>query len=1026
MIRCFSTVFLISIAWSFPPAEPRAVAFDTAAFIAALTELDSLLMQTDTPEIRSNPNDSVVYSDINQLSSSGTVFRSMDMSPLVGSDLGGGLKLQFNGNLTDDIQVSGVLSDQKSPIQPQGNTRTIRDLDEVYLKVTHPKMTITAGDYILRMNSGKLLNINKNLIGIKSSFKSKHVSGSAFFAGAKGNYRELKIKGEEGNQGPYMLSGNGDYRNQTIVAGSESVWLDGKKLVRGSQYDYTIDYSTGELSFEPKHLLHSDSDIFVEYESTDSHYRRNTVGSSLSLKKNGRFLEINWIRDFDDPSSSGSGYSTSDLDLLKNAGDASLTVSGAVEDSSGLYVLENDIYVYDPTGMEMGKRYKVTFALDREFGTYKREFSADGTLYYTFVSEDERTGYIDLYSASKTIFKPENINMIQMRSGIPISQNQFLNLDVGLSQYDKNRLSAIGDDDNVGNAFLIALEGNKIHLGNGFGLDYSVSNRQQGSRYHSLTRDKHVSFSRNWNMTGAETGRDILSEISGNLQLPWDGNFSSSYSQYSIGRIKKNRFQSGLETKTKWMPELKAAFNRVKGEQNFSQQSFFIKALPGSFHPYVNHESETREKMDTWETFSGGIEWSQDFSSFKLGMGRRKDFIFSSTHNQMDLIQKAVFGELDFSRKTHNGWTGAVQIRKRITENSLQNSESNISLAHIRTHFRKKNHPIRFDLKLKQESRLGSGRAMVYDSVGAGFGGYRYDEEFDAFIEDPNGSYSGFAVSSGTRRPVKAIRLMELFEVDFNRTRFENLKGVKLRINVSADVSGLSGNLKDWMLADIGSESVERSRWMARTELSLNPSHGKRQNTLSWLSRRDLNALDIRGADFTEHREITMEWKETVDRYSRWTVKAVWSDQNITSSVSSFRNRSVVGKWLETGFEWKINPEVELNTKVTGGSDSGMHQSENFSAKALGLRVAFIKRIGLIGRLRGEIILNESWMAESTSASLPPEALLGFALGKTFRSQLTAHFLFANSMSMNLSINTISDSRYDNLINLRGEIRANF
>ena len=715
MIRGFSIVFLISIAWSFPQADTRTADFDTVAFIAALPELDSLLMISDAPEIRSNPIDSVLHSDLNHFSSSGTVFRSMDMSPLAGSDLGGGLKVQFNGKLTDEIQVSGVLSDQKSPLQPQGDTRTIRDLDEVYLSVKHPKMSITAGDYILKMNSGKLLNINKNLIGIKSNFKSKHVSGSAFFAGAKGNYRTFNIKGEEGNQGPYMLSGNGDYRNQTIVAGSESVWLDGEKLVRGSQYDYTVDYSTGELSFEPKHLLHSDSDIFVEYESTDSHYRRNTTGSSLSLNKNGRFFEINWIRDFDDPSTSGSAYSNSDLNLLKNSGDASVNVSGAVEDSSGLYVLENDIYRYDPTGIEMGKRYKVTFTLDRESGTYKREVSADGILYYTFIPEDDRTAYIDLYSESKAIQKPENVNLIQMRSGIPISQNQFLNLDFGLSQYDKNRLSAIGDDDNLGNAFLIALKGNQIQLGNGFGLNYSMSNRQQGSRYHSMTRDKHVSFSRNWNMTGAETGREILSEISGNLQLPWDWNFATSYAQYSIGNIKKDRFQSELKTKTKWIPELKAAFNRVKGTQNFSQQSLFIKVLPGSFHPYVNHESETREKLDSWQTHTGGFEWSLSRTSLKMGIGRRNDFIFSTDLTIMNLIQEAVFGEVDFSRKTHNGWTGAMQIRKRITQNSLQNSESNISLAHIRTHFRQKHHPIRFDIKLKQESRLGSGIAMVYD-----------------------------------------------------------------------------------------------------------------------------------------------------------------------------------------------------------------------------------------------------------------------------------------------------------------------
>lgn len=996
-----------------------------AAFIASLPELDSLLAADQSREvgiISKKP----VPREQSDVAASGTVFRSMDMSPFSGSDLGGGLKLQLNGNLTDDILVSGILSDQKSPIQPRGDTRKIRDLDEVYVKVTHPNLTITAGDYNLKMKSGKLLNINKNLIGIKSSFISKNISGSAFFAGAKGKYRELRIKGEEGNQGPYMLASGGDFVHQTLVAGSETVWLNGQKLIRGNQYDYTIDYSTGELTFEPKHLLHSDSDIVVEYESTDSHYRRNTAGSSLSLEKNGRFFEVNWIRDFDDPSSSGSAYSASDLNVIKSSGDSEVIVTGAAADSAGMYVLENDIFVYDQIGLMPGERYHVSFSLDRTAGSYKRDVSLEGDLYYTFVPEENRNNYVDLYSTGRTLKKPENINLIHMRSGIPLSGNHMIQIDAAVSQFDRNRLSAIGDEDNAGSSISAAMDGKEINLGYGFGLDYSLSAFQQGSRYVPMTRDKHVSFERNWNVTGAESGKEMMSDITGKLRMPWDGALSSSFSQYSIGSVRRERMHTELESRSKWIPELQTSFNSVKGGQDFIQRSFFVKMLPGSFHPFVDHHGEFREFDNKWNSMSGGIEWEKPNTSMKISIGKRDDLLYDNAISRMAPVSEAVFGSLDFSRKTQRGWTGELQFRKRITDSMIQHTGTDISLAHIRTHFRRKNHPVRFDLKLKQESRLGTGRIMVYDSVGTGLGNYRYDEEFDAFIEDPNGSFAGFAVASGIRHPVKAVNITELFEVDFSKTSFHFMSGIKFRIHITADLSGADGAPGDWMFAALENESVERSRWMARTELSYRPADGKRQQLLSWFSRRDLNALDIRGADLSEHRDLSAEWKESIHRHFRWKVKGILSDHDIASSVSTFRNRRSSGEWIESGFEWNMNPELELKAHLTGGSGSGVHQTHPYSAKAIGLNASVIKRIGLIGRLRGEITLNESWMEESTSANLPPEALQGFSIGKTFRTQFTAHFLFKNAMSMNLSVNTISDARYDNLVNLRGEIRANF
>lgn len=1022
-------LFLISVSigiGSSSTAPDSAGILSAARFVEDLPHLDSLLAGKQEPQKPDQKSPQKLTDDSDDLYSSGTVFRSMEMSPLVSSGMGGGLRLQLQGKLTDEIQVSGVLSDQSSPLRPQGNTRTLRDLDEVYLVVSHPKFQLTAGDYILNMNYGKFMNINRNLIGIKSDFKSQNLSGSVFFAGVKGQYREMKIKGEDGNQGPYMLAGNLDFQTQAIVPGSEKVWLDGELLVRGSNHDYTIDYSTGELIFEAQHLLHSDSDIFIEYESTDFQYRRNTAGSSIALTDGGKFFEVHWIREFDDPSSQGSGLSDADISLIQNSGDASVFRSAAVEDSSGLYVSENGIFMYDPDGMELGTRYRVSFILDRNFGEYTRNVTSDGALFYSYVPGSDRAKYIDLYSASRELAKPENHHLFQFRSGLPISQNQTIKVDLGLSSFDQNRLSSSDDSDNGGSAVLLELEGKNISLGSGLGFDYTLSEWRQGSAYKSMGRDRDVTFSREWNLSEEIKGEEKLTAFKGIIHLPWAGTISSSYQRFVQNKFHRNRIQSSVSTSTKWVPEFKANLNQVSGGQDFRQGSLLIKALPGTFHPFVEYQSEFRELSNRWQTVIGGFEWEKHRSELRLGIGKRIDFEFSESLKEMELAQSAIFGEFDFSGKTGTGWTNNIQIRKRISENSLQNSKTNVSLAHVRSHFRRKNHPIRFDFKLKREERLGSGRAMVYDSVGAGLGGFRYDEEFDAFVEDANGSFMRYAVATGDRHPVTAFGLSEWFEFDFNRSRFGTLKGIKIRLNLIADLVGRDGNQPDWFTADLGTEDIERSRWMARAEFFSRPALKERQTTFGVVLRRDFNGLDPRGNDLIKHQEVSVLWKEGWKHDFWWTLNGKLARAEAASSISQFRNRSVSGGWVESGFEWRVNPVLELDANVTGGIDAGYHQVKPFKARALGLKVGLLNRLGKIGRVRAEIILNDAWIDGDNSLNLPPEALNGFSVGKTVRSQLTAHIIAARSISVNLSMNTISDSRYHNLINLRGEVRANF
>ena len=125
---------------------------------------------------------------------------------------------------------------------------------------------LLAGDVTITNTKGRYNSIRKNILGIRNNIIKDNIAMTTIFGESKGKYHRLEIKGRDGHQGPYFLTSNDGMRNVIISAGSESVWLNGVELKRGQDRDYIIDYTSGEVTFMPKHLIYFDSDIDIEYQ----------------------------------------------------------------------------------------------------------------------------------------------------------------------------------------------------------------------------------------------------------------------------------------------------------------------------------------------------------------------------------------------------------------------------------------------------------------------------------------------------------------------------------------------------------------------------------------------------------------------------------------------------------------------------------------------------------------------------------------------------------------------------------------
>jgi len=431
------------------------------------------------------------------------------------------LDLTVRGRVASEVELQATLSDQQLPFEPDGTTRELQDLDRLILSIRAPQGEVTMGDFRLDAGPGEFSRLGRQLQGVRGQARIAGSTWDVAAASAKGERGSIETKGEEGKQGPYELVARVPGEIPAgIVAGSETVWLDGVKLKRGADLDYVIDYGAATVTFTTRHPITAESRIAFDFERASTNFRRSMYAAFTQgpISSSGRWYAT-YLKDGDDPKSPiDAALTPENLRELGSLGDSAATSSGAryVGPGAGEYAWDESD-PQNPHWVHLGAGhgdYLVEFAsVGAGRGGYADTTATDGSHFYNYMGRN-----LGSYVPGRSLPSPAVQRLFDVGGSARVFGALSLDAEAARSGLDRNALSSLDDGDNAGNAmrFGAQLMPRALSvLGRGLGsLRASASFRSRDARFTTMDRLDNVFESDRWNQAAAQEGAETRGEVS--------------------------------------------------------------------------------------------------------------------------------------------------------------------------------------------------------------------------------------------------------------------------------------------------------------------------------------------------------------------------------------------------------------------------------------------------------------------------------------------------------------------------------
>jgi hypothetical protein len=476
--------------------------------------------------------------------------------------LNSNFNLQVNGYIMDSIKVEAAITDNTIPFQPEGNTSTLQEFDQLSIRLSKGKKSLLLGDYSIERPNSYFINFNKRVQGIfyqtEDKF-SKNISNKAGFSAsmAKGEFARNIIAGSEGNQGPYRLTGNNGEQLFIVLAGTEKVYVDNILQERGENADYIINYNTNEIRFMPRRLITQNSRIQVEFEYRSNNYLNSLfyVYDELSIGKKWK-VRLNAYSNQDAKNQPYQQNLTGDQkrflagigDSIQNAYIPNIsrdTLSASkilyrIADTIVGSIHFDSVYVYSTNATI--PLYSVSFSyVGSGKGNYIISTNNTNGRAYQWIAPVAGIPQGD-YSALSLIITPKMQQMFTLASTYQIDSFKKLNVELASSNKDPNLFSSKDNNDHWGLASKVIYDEKRF-----FGkkdsanqkrwtMDNSLSYEYVQSKFQAIAPYRAVEFGRDWNvpLSGASPDENWAT-ISSKLHNQIFGTADYSFSYYSRG-----------------------------------------------------------------------------------------------------------------------------------------------------------------------------------------------------------------------------------------------------------------------------------------------------------------------------------------------------------------------------------------------------------------------------------------------------------------------------------------------------------
>lgn len=1015
----------------------------------------------------------------NNLEKSGTLIRGFTVGTNRDLTVQSGFRLQLSGKLSDDIDLTASLTDENSPIQPEGNTERLDELDKIFIQVRHPNVTATFGDFDLQKKLGEFGIINRKLQGLSGEVQYSGHGAFAAFAVARGKFTTASLQGADAVQGPYQLTGRNNERDIIVIAGSERVYLNGEAVKRGEQNDYTIDYANAQVTFTQNRIITAASRIFVEFEYTDRQYTRNVfaAGANTHLLDNKVQIGFLYLRDADNQDSPiDISLTNEEKNTLKQAGDNRLLavksgVSLAAIDSvsgarRGLYQKIDSAssgstityYKYAPN--QTGAWYNVTFSY---LGSGLGAYSKDAPGVFRYVGKG-----LGAYDTTLALPFAEMKQFSSLLLSYQVLPELRLKLEGAVSSYDKNRFSSIDDNDNNGFAGSLLAELAPVNLrlfSVSLGkLGGSYKERSLQKRFSPAERISDVEFNRNYNVTDASSGQDEqLREIALHYTpLPLLTN-SFSYGLLRRGSASRSdRFNNAITVKDANNYQGTYLLDYTKNTTGVYKSTWYKHT--GNLQYNFNNVSplftfSAEDKRDVVQSKDSLLGSSLAFVEVKPGLETKPIQGLSLSGEYVLRNDKSAIGGRMVSEAVSRGFslngdyrTGSV-FSSTLTLSSLQkkysstfarkgmlNSEVVLVKSQSRfTPLRQFSSDILYAVSTQKTAKLD----RVFVQVTKGFGNYRYvgdlnkngiqdEQEYEPALYD--GDYSLITVPSDVLYPVidlkTGVRLRYNFSGIFARNSLPEMVIAPLSFESYSRIeeNSTEPDLQKIYLLQLGSfrkiNTTIRGSNLFEQSVYLFENAQDFNTKLFYSFYKGLNQYGS-GAEYSLRKEQSVRIKIRLLEDIANQTELKHTEDALTATTNSVRNRLINTDAVILDFSYRPYPNVEAGFKIRTAKSTDKYPTKptelNLNGQSVRINISFTNA----GRLRIEFERNELGVNVMDNY-LPYELTEGNGIGKNYFIRANFDYRIADNLqsSANYDGRSISGSKI--IHTMRAELRAFF